>query len=182
MKNPNLQRSHLRYEFKPLTQILSFPSCDHLCFFVVTKIVVAVYVNFLLKAFKLTHLLLLKIVMERVAKRFLLHSNQQREDVKESDFDELKQDIRVARNEINSDVISFGYNLVNYTAMLHKGINTLCEHFFQNDTSPEIAGRYKLFQAENFRDSESADEVSLSACGEGSTNKSSSKSICGSIK
>ena len=120
--------------------------------------------------------------MERVAKRFLLHNNQQREDVKESDFDELKQDIRMVRHELNNDVISFTRNLVNYTAMLHKGISTLCENFFHSDTSSEVVGRYKMFQAENFKDSESVDEVSIGVGGEGSTHKGSNKSICGSIK
>ena len=30
--------------------------------------------------------------MERVVKRFLLHNNRENEDIRESDFDELKQD------------------------------------------------------------------------------------------
>ena len=38
--------------------------------------------------------------MERVIKRFLLHNNRENEDVRESDFDELKQDVQMVRFEM----------------------------------------------------------------------------------
>ena len=132
-------------------------------------------------------ILILKIVMERVAKRFLLHNSREREDVKESDFDELKQDMQMVRYELVSDVNTFAKNILNYTAMLHRGISLLGEHFFQKDSNCETSDRYKLFQehTRNFHN-ELIDDVSLNGGGSGeSANKSiklSTKSLNESAK
>ena len=53
--------------------------------------------------------------MERVAKRFLLHNKRERKDVKESDFEELKQDMHMMRHELNNDVTLFSVNLIKNT-------------------------------------------------------------------
>lgn len=110
--------------------------------------------------------------MERVAKRFLLHNSREREEVKESDFDELKQDMQMVRYELVNDVNTFAKNLVNYTALLHRGISILGEYFFQKDSNSETSGRFKLFQSHtnNFQ---LLDDVSLNYGGSGeSANKS----------
>lgn len=101
--------------------------------------------------------------MERVAKRFLLHNIREREDVKESDFNELKQDMQMVRHELANDVNLFASNLVNYTAMLHRGICLLCEYFFQNDTSSDISSRYRVFQMQTSHFQQELDQVSLDA-------------------
>jgi hypothetical protein len=38
--------------------------------------------------------------MERVARRFLLHDRRENEEVKESDFDEVKQELNMAKYEV----------------------------------------------------------------------------------
>jgi len=112
--------------------------------------------------------------MERVAKRFLLHNNQQSEEVKESDFDELKQDIGMFRHELNNDLASITQNLANYSTILQKGINTLCEHFFQVDTNSEVINRSKSIK-------DTGSDASLGVEVEG-TLKGSYKSTSGSMK
>lgn len=87
--------------------------------------------------------------MERVAKRFLLHNKREREDVKESDFEELKQDMQMIRHELNNDVTLFSVNLINYTAMLHRGICMLGEFFYcrSDEAANEVSTRFKHFQS-----------------------------------
>ena len=87
--------------------------------------------------------------MERVAKRFLLHNKREKEDVKESDFDELKQDIQMVRHELNNDMFSYSKNLINYVAMLHRGISVLGEHFFRYNSNSENSNKFKLFKSNN---------------------------------
>ncbi len=84
--------------------------------------------------------------MERVAKRFLLHNKREREEVKESDFDELKQDVQMVRHELNNDVSIFSTSMANYTAMLHQGICMLGEYFYSRQESSDVSRRFRSFQ------------------------------------
>lgn len=88
-----------------------------------------------------------KKVMERVAKRFLLHNNRENEEVKESDFDELKQDVQMARFEMLSDMRRSRENIIRYSSILHKGISLIGERFFNNEEiQSEFIKKYKQFK------------------------------------
>jgi hypothetical protein len=76
----------------------------------------------------------LKKVLERVAKRFLLHSNREFEEVKESDFDELKQNVQVARNELITDVRIIRESLKRYANIVHKGLSMLSEKHIKTNS------------------------------------------------
>ena len=69
--------------------------------------------------------------MERVATRFLLHNHRETEEVKESDFDELKQEVQMVRFEMTNDLLTIKENLVRYTSILHSGMSLLGEYFVQ---------------------------------------------------
>ena len=85
--------------------------------------------------------------MERVAKRFLLHNNRDNEEVKESDFDELKQDMQIIRYEFATDVSTFKKNLAYYSFMLYRGLSLLGEYLHQKDLYSEVSERFKLFRS-----------------------------------
>ena len=118
--------------------------------------------------------------MERVAKRFLLHNKRERDEVKESDFDELKQDIQMVRHELNNDVGIFSRNLINCSAMLHRGISLIGDFFLQKSqdaaSQSEINERLKVFQSLNAHFlNELSDEVSVRSSD--SLNRYSNRSI-----
>lgn len=69
--------------------------------------------------------------MERVATRFLLHNHRETEEVKESDFDELKQEVQMVRFVMTNDLLAIKENLVRYTSILHSGMSLLGEYFVQ---------------------------------------------------
>ena len=86
--------------------------------------------------------------MERVAKRFLLHNNRENEDVKESDFDELKVDVQTLRFEMLTDVRKARESLVRYISILHKGLTILGETFYKkSDTASDVSKKYTLFKS-----------------------------------
>ena len=89
--------------------------------------------------------------MERVAKRFLLHNNRESEEVKESDFDELKQDIQMTRLEMLHDLKNNKENLWRYTGVLHRGLCILGEVFSPKNSADEKTTSTILPQAENMR-------------------------------
>lgn len=72
--------------------------------------------------------------MERVTKRFLLHNQREKEDIKESDFDELKQEVQMVRFEMTNEIVTFKENLLRYTSILHTGLS-LFGDFFVHKTS-----------------------------------------------
>ena len=85
--------------------------------------------------------------MERVAKRFLLHSKRETEEVKESDFDELKQDVQMVRAEMLNDMRIAKENLLRYTTLLHKGLSVLGECFFKNEPDSGIVSKFRKFRS-----------------------------------
>ncbi len=86
--------------------------------------------------------------MERVAKRFLLHSSREFEEVKESDFDELKQNVQFARNELISDIKIMKDNLRRYASIVHKGLAMLGEkHIKTNVGNQENKEKLKRFHS-----------------------------------
>ncbi len=90
--------------------------------------------------------------MERVAKRFLLHSSREFEEVKESDFDELKQNVQMAKNELLNDVKIMRENMNRYAGIIHRGLTILGEKYIQgsggelNVTALDRINAFKSFE------------------------------------
>ncbi len=84
--------------------------------------------------------------MERVVKRFLLHNNRETEDIRESDFDELKQDVQMVRFESLSSLRQNKEDAVRYTSILHNGLSILGEFVCQSMQNSEILANLRDFQ------------------------------------
>ena len=93
--------------------------------------------------------------MERVVKRFLLHSHRELDEVKESDFDELKQEIQMIRFEITNDLTLIKQNLTRYTSILHTGMSLVGEYFLQKNStySDESVNRFYSFRKHEIQSS-----------------------------
>ena len=88
--------------------------------------------------------------MERVAKRFLLHNKRDTEEVKESDFDELKQDVQMIRAEMLNDMRIGKENLLRYTSLLHKGITILTKPILTKEIDSKNMYKYEKLKKHEF--------------------------------
>ncbi len=88
----------------------------------------------------------LKKVMERVIKRFLLHNNRENEDIRESDFDELKQDVQIVRFEMLNYLRQNKEDAAKYTSILHNGLLTLGDFVCSSMQNSEIEEGFKDYQ------------------------------------
>lgn len=68
--------------------------------------------------------------MQRVVKRFLLHNSREDDEAKESDFDEFKQDVQIARIEMLSDLKRSRESMLKYIMIIHTGISMLGDLVF----------------------------------------------------
>ncbi len=84
--------------------------------------------------------------MGRVVKRFLLHNNRENEDVRESDLDELKQDVQMIRFEMLTSLQNNKENTLKYMTLLHNGISILGDYIFSSVEASEYADNFKSFQ------------------------------------
>ena len=64
--------------------------------------------------------------MARVVKRFLLHNNRENEEIRESDFDELKQDVQTVRYEILTDLSLVKSDANDFAQMMHCELSNTC--------------------------------------------------------
>lgn len=69
--------------------------------------------------------------MTRVTKRFLLHNSRESEDIKESDFDELKMEFQAVKADMLNDIRGSKENLIRYSEMLYRGINLINQLFLK---------------------------------------------------
>jgi len=83
--------------------------------------------------------------MARVVKRFLLHNNRENEEIKESDFDELKQDVQTVRFEILNDLNNVKGNTTEFAHMVHTGIASLCDSLVKYNQNYEMEQKFKEF-------------------------------------
>lgn len=89
--------------------------------------------------------------MDRVVKRFLLHNHNDSDEIKESDFEEVRQDIQEIRIEMANNVRAAKESLMSYMTRLHKGINLIGEHFVRdNSGSSHLEGKLLHFRANSF--------------------------------
>ena len=84
--------------------------------------------------------------MERVIKRFLLHNNRENEDVRESDFDELKQDVQMVRFEMLNCLRQNKENAARNTSILHNGLSILGDFVCQSMQDSDLAAGFRKFQ------------------------------------
>ena len=85
--------------------------------------------------------------MERVVKRFLLHNNRDTEDIRESDFDELKQDVQAVRFDLLNDLRQVKSDTMKFVQMVHAGMSVLGEYLFKDNADEESDGTFKEFQS-----------------------------------
>lgn len=90
--------------------------------------------------------------MERVAKRFLLHNHHEKDNLKESSFDELKQNMQIVRFEMLNDITTVKENLARYSRLLHCGLNLLGEYFLNDKeyTNCELLKKFEYFRKSSF--------------------------------
>ena len=75
--------------------------------------------------------------MERVARRFLLHNRRETEEVKERDFDDLKQELNMAKYEVLNSSKQIKFNLRGYEAILQRGLGLLSRYFVSKEDFSE---------------------------------------------
>lgn len=101
--------------------------------------------------------------MERVVKRFLLHNNRETEDIRESDFDELKQDVQMVRFESLNSLRQNKEDAVRYTSILHNGLSILGEFVCQSMQNSDILANLRDFQQYEKKLDEEFDDYSDSS-------------------
>lgn len=84
--------------------------------------------------------------MERVVKRFILHNNRENEDIRESDFDELKQDVQMVRVEMLTDLKRAREDTLKYVSLMHNGLSLIGEFLFQSEDSSDLIRDFRHFQ------------------------------------
>jgi hypothetical protein len=94
----------------------------------------------------LTHFFRLQKVMQRVVKRFLLHNSREDDEAKESDFDEFKQDVQIARIEMLGDMKRTRENMLKYVSVIHSGISLLGDFVIGTEAGQELFNQFRMFQ------------------------------------
>lgn len=85
--------------------------------------------------------------MERVSKRFLLH-NLREENIKESDFDQLKQDVQTSKVEMINDAQRLNENITRYAQLLHKGLELIGSYFINEyKNNLESVRKFEYFKS-----------------------------------
>jgi hypothetical protein len=85
-------------------------------------------------------------VMQRIVKRFLLHKQRESDDVKESDFDELKQDLQMVRFEMLNDIKKSEEETLKYISLIHNGVAILGDEILKDVDDVNLANRFKDFK------------------------------------
>jgi hypothetical protein len=87
-------------------------------------------------------------VMERVIKRLLLHNNRENDEIKESDFDELKQDVQMIRFDVMNGLKSTKEDALKYVKMFHNGISLLGDFLFEtkNDDDNHLFDDFRIYK------------------------------------
>ncbi|CAF4468612.1 unnamed protein product, partial [Adineta steineri] len=88
-------------------------------------------------------------VMARVIKRFLLHKQrEEQEEIREGDFEELKQDVQMLRFELLNRLDSTRDDLYKNSHLLNEGVLLVGEllSVLSNDTNPLIKENFHLFK------------------------------------
>jgi hypothetical protein len=101
------------------------------------------------KSFDFIQTLTYRKVMERVIKRFLLHKQREEQDeIREGDFEELKQDIQMLRFEMMNRLDETRDDLAKNSLLLNEGVLVVGELLssLTRDTNPLIRENFHLFK------------------------------------
>jgi hypothetical protein len=101
------------------------------------------------KSFDVNQSLTYRKVMERVIKRFLLHKQREEQDeIREGDFEELKQDIQMLRFEMLNRLDETRDDLCKSSHLLNEGVLIVGELLSSliNDSNPLIKENFHLFK------------------------------------
>jgi hypothetical protein len=101
------------------------------------------------KSFDLNQSLTYRKVMERVIKRFLLHKQREEQDeIREGDFEELKQDIQMLRFEMMNRLDETRDDLAKNSLLLNEGVLVVGELLtsLTRETNPLIKENFYLFK------------------------------------
>ena len=76
----------------------------------------------------------------------MLHNRRDNEDAKENDFDDLKQELNMAKYEMIKDVKQIKQNLNAYETIFHRGLVVMGQYFFKKDDEySETSQNYEKF-------------------------------------
>ena len=101
------------------------------------------------KSFDSNQTLTYRKVMERVIKRFLLHKQREEQDeIREGDFEELKQDIQMLRFEMMNRLDETRDDLAKNSLLLNEGVLVVGELLasLSRDSNPLIRDNFHLFK------------------------------------
>lgn len=101
------------------------------------------------KSFDFNQTLTYRKVMERVIKRFLLHKQREEQDeIREGDFEELKQDIQMLRFEMMNRLDETRDDLAKNSLLLNEGVLVVGELLssITRDSNPLIKENFHLFK------------------------------------
>ncbi|CAF3484392.1 unnamed protein product [Rotaria sp. Silwood1] len=101
------------------------------------------------KSFDLNQTLTYRKVMERVIKRFLLHKQREEQDeIREGDFEELKQDIQMLRFEMMNRLDETRDDLAKNSLLLNEGVLVVGELLssLTRETNPSIKENFYSFK------------------------------------
>jgi hypothetical protein len=101
------------------------------------------------KSFDLNQTLTYRKVMERVIKRFLLHKQREEQDeIREGDFEELKQDIQMLRFEMMNRLDETRDDLTKNSILLNEGVLVVGELLttLSRETNPSVKENFQLFK------------------------------------
>jgi hypothetical protein len=84
--------------------------------------------------------------MERVIKRLLLHNNRENDEIKESDFDELKQDVQMIRYDVMNGLKNTKEDAVKYVKMFHTGISLLGDFLFETKDDTHLLDDFTSYK------------------------------------
>ncbi|CAF3440747.1 unnamed protein product [Rotaria socialis] len=105
------------------------------------------------KSFDITQRLTYRKVMERVIKRFLLHKQREEQDeIREGDFEELKQDIQMLRFEMMNRLDETRDDLARNSLLLNEGVLVVGELLssLTRETNPLIKENFYSFKKKFF--------------------------------
>jgi hypothetical protein len=84
--------------------------------------------------------------MQRIVKRFLLHSQRESDDNHERDFEELKQDLQMIRYEMLNDLKRSKEESYQSVSLIHAGLSIIGEEVFKNST-PDNLSRFSEYKS-----------------------------------
>jgi hypothetical protein len=84
--------------------------------------------------------------MQRIVKRFLLHKQRESDDVKENNFEELKQDLQMVRFEMLNDIKKSEEETLKYISLIHNGVAIIGDEILKDVEDLAITSRFKDFK------------------------------------